>query len=76
MNWQDTVLTLGTAVLTSAALTSAWSRSAKVPRATSLPTAVVVGMFAMVHWNLGLFWTTMADIVCAGAWAFIAFRRS
>lgn len=76
MNWQDTVLTLGTAVLTSAALTSAWSRSAKVPLGTSLPTAGVVGAFAAVHFSLGLYWTAGADVLCALAWAFIAFRRS
>ncbi len=48
----------------------------RVPRWTSFPTAVIVGMTAIPKASLELWWAMLSTLICSACWFFIAVRRA
>jgi hypothetical protein len=76
MNWQDLLLTAGSLFFTLALLPTIYDHTARVPRFTSVPTALWLVVFAITQWTLGLRLAPACELVCAGCWSFIAWRRA
>jgi len=76
MSWQDAVFSTGGAFFCMALLPILKSKEARLPRTSSIPTAVFIGLFAVTHYSLGLYWATFTEACSAGCWAYIAWRKA
>ncbi len=76
MIWQDAVFAAGSAVFLAALLPTVVDSNAAVPRRTSLPTAITLVGFAVAQWSFGCRWAPCFELVTAGLWAWIAWRRA
>lgn len=76
MIWQDAVLTVGSVFFTATLLPTCFDRRTAMPRYKSAPTAFWLATFAVVQWTMGLRVVPFTELVCAGCWAFIAWRRA
>jgi len=76
MIWQDWVLTAGSVFFSATLLPTCLDERTSIPRYKSLPTAIILAVFAATQWTMGLRVVPFTEIVCALCWAFIAWRRA
>lgn len=76
MIWQDAVFAAGGAFFCLALLPLIRNPEARVPRKTSIPTGLFIGLFALTHFSLGLYWATFTESCSALSWAWIAWRKA
>lgn len=76
MIWQDLVYTLGGVVFSASLLPTVLNPASKIPRKTSVPTALILAVYVPTALSLGLVVSACVTATTAAAWAFIAWRRS
>lgn len=76
MNWQDIIFSTGGAFFAISLWPVASNPLAKIPRTTSVPTTLFIGLFAITHATLGLYWACATECCSAAMWAWVAWRRS
>jgi hypothetical protein len=73
MQWQDIVLTTGIIVMNIALIPSILGDE-KPQLSTSLTTASILGIFAIVYLTLGLLFTTIVSVISCLLWATLAYQ--
>lgn len=76
MVWQDTVLAVGSVGLLLTLLPTLADENAEVPRTTSIPTAMVLYLFAGTYSTMGFWASAGVSFLTASVWAAIAVKRA
>ena len=76
MIWQDAVLSIGGWILNISALATAFDDTASVPRTTSATQVVVLLLFILTYFSLGLLWAAGSVAVGSAIWLFIYLYRN
>jgi hypothetical protein len=74
MLWQDIVLSIGSIVFIFALIPTVFSKD-KPPLASSIPTGIVLFVFAMVYFSLHLLSTGITNLITSTLWFIIAFQK-
>jgi hypothetical protein len=74
--WQDWVFLTGSVFFAIALLPLVRDPKARVPRKTSIPTALFIATFVVAHASLGLWMAACAEVVASSLWIFVALRRA
>lgn len=75
MSWQDILISIGTLIFLISLLPTLFNRNAKVPLLTSVPTFIILFLFAYTFFTLELYFTMIADILTGTVWLLIAILR-
>ena len=73
--WQEWFFTASGLFFAAALMPSCLSRSTEVPRSSSIPTATIIALSAVVWCTLGMWFSAAASVFTALTWAFLAIRR-
>lgn len=74
-NWQDKVIAIGSTTFAVSLLPTILNPTSIVPLETSLPTAIVLGIFAYTCGTLNMKLAVWTQSVSAGMWGLIALMR-
>jgi len=74
-SWQDFVLSTCGTFFCAALIPAVRNRYARLPRKTSIPTALGVAVVAITYASLGLLYSAVVQAVCAGLWTYLAVCR-
>lgn len=74
-SWQDFVLSSCGTFFCAALVPALRNKYARIPRKTSVPTAIGVAVVAITYASLGLLYATVVQAVCAGMWTHLAIFR-
>lgn len=75
-SWQDLVLTIAALVFLASLLPSVMDARTRIPRRTSVPTAVGAWTQVVVFATLGLAFTALVTAGIACGWTFLAWKRT
>jgi len=75
MIWQDYVFTFVAVIFSTSLVPMAFNRKTRVPRATSIPTAMGLWMLIPTQISLGLVAAPVLECLAAACWTWIALRR-
>jgi hypothetical protein len=77
MAWQDMVFLVGNLVLGAVLIPTLLDENVEIPLKTSVPTALVLSIFAASYFTLELYFSAVSTAVIAAMWLYIAeFRNS
>lgn len=71
----DMIFTAGSLVFIAGLLPAALNSKTQVPLKTSLPTALVLAVYAVTFVFMGLMFSAASSTVTSSLWAFIAIHR-
>lgn len=74
-SWQDFVLSTCGTFFCAALLPTLRNPFARIPRKTSVSTALGLAVVAVTYASLGLLYSTLVQALCAGMWAYLAVAR-
>lgn len=75
MTWQDKVLALGQGLFVLALIPTVMSTSCKPPLSTSIPTAIILTVFAWTFSTLRLPWAANTSLASAVTWLIITIQQ-
>jgi hypothetical protein len=75
MIWQDAAIATAQAVFVLALLPTAFGNRGLPPLATSIPTALCLGVIAIAMASLDLVYSAVTAATCAFLWVLIAIRK-
>jgi hypothetical protein len=73
--WQDIVLSTVGTLFCAALVPAVTNKYSRIPRKTSVPTAIGLAATACAYASLGLSYAAVVSAVCCGMWAYIAVFR-
>lgn len=73
--WQDWFFALTGAVYGAVLIPSCLDKGTEIPRWSSVPTTLFVGLSTIVWTTMGMWWAAGTSLMCLGSWAFLAICR-
>lgn len=73
--WQDIALSTVGTLFCAALVPAVTNKYSRLPRKTSVPTALGLAVTACAYASLGLLYSAVVSAVCCGMWAYIAAFR-
>jgi len=72
MSWQHLVFLSGNFILGAVLIPTLRDENVEIPRTTSVPTFLVLGVFAASYYTLDLYLSTISTGIIASMWLYIA----
>lgn len=73
--WQDVYFAFSGAVFTAVLIPSCFNRATEVPRKSSIPTAIMLGVSGIVWMTMGMHLSAALSFFAVGPWIFLAVVR-